>query len=114
MARTTSLMLGRRVQPLLGAQFVQPLIQIEAALVQQAKGVDPAVVFDLQPDGALAVALVDVDVQGAAEQAGAQQLALPAAQRLGRATVRPGSGSNGRASGAGPGGRRRAASSRSR
>ncbi|MNX97700.1 hypothetical protein D3C86_1300760 [compost metagenome] len=38
--------------------------------------------LDLEPDGAVAFAVVAVDVQGRADQAGAQQFALPAGQGL--------------------------------
>ena len=75
------LLAGGRVQTLLGAKLVQPLVEIETALMQQAEIVNPAVVFGFQPDRALAVAALDVDMQRAGDQALTEQLALPAAQR---------------------------------
>ncbi|MNE18174.1 hypothetical protein D3C80_1111920 [compost metagenome] len=71
-----------RMQALLGAQFVEALIQIEAALMHQAIERHPAVVLDLEPDGAVSLAVVAGDVQGRADQAGAQKVGLPAGQGL--------------------------------
>jgi hypothetical protein len=39
------------MQPLLRPQFVEPLVKIQATLVQQSVFMNPAVMFDLQPDG---------------------------------------------------------------
>ena len=72
----------RREQLLLSAQFVHPLVQIEAALVVQAEGLVPAVMLHVQPDGAVAVALIGGDMDRRPDQARAQQFALPAAQRF--------------------------------
>ncbi len=69
-----------RMQPLFGAQFVQPLIDVEAALMHQTIERHPAVVLDLQPDGAVAFLMLTCDVQGGADQARTQKLALPAGQ----------------------------------
>ncbi|KAK0329652.1 hypothetical protein LTR94_035911, partial [Friedmanniomyces endolithicus] len=72
----------RGEQPFLGAKLVQALIQIQPALMVQAEQLGPAVVFQVQPDRAVPLAVVGVDVDRRADQARPQQLALPAAQRI--------------------------------
>ena len=56
MARTTSRVPGGRMQPLLGPQFVETLVQIQPPLMHQAERLGPAVVLDLQPHRPVAVA----------------------------------------------------------
>ena len=86
----------RREQPLLGAQFVEPLVQIKPTLMIEAEQLGPTVVLHLQPDGAVAFATVGRDVDRRADKPGTQQVALPSAQRLVQRPLAQGQGRMGR------------------
>jgi len=75
------------VEAFLSAQFVQLLIQIEAALVQKTMGSDPAVMFGFQPDGTVGLAMLHSDRQGSGDEARTEQIGMPASEGLAEGPV---------------------------